>query len=64
MHHGKDHDKGEYINGIFIAHTLKHSDVLLKRIGLMSSTDISDSNDLAIMDARPVGHHGKEDGGG
>ena len=63
MHHGKDHDKGEYIIGSLL-HTLKHSDVLLKRIGLMSSTDISDSNDLSIMDASPVGHHGKEDGGG
>ena len=28
----------------------------------MASTDITDSNDLAVMDASAIGHHGKEDG--
>ena len=37
---------------------------LLKRICLLASTDFTDCNNFAIVDASAIGHHGKEDGGG
>ena len=37
---------------------------LLKRVCLLASTDFTDSNNFAIVDASAIGHHGKEDGGG
>ena len=41
---------------------IKMLNVFLKRIRLLTSTDLTNSNNFAIMDASTIGHHGKEYG--
>ena len=36
----------------------------MKLIRVASKTKVTNANDLAIMDAGAIAHHGKEDGGG
>ena len=54
-HHSKD-------GCIAIEFRMPCLNVFLKRTCFLASTDLTDCNNFAIMDASAIGHHGKEYG--